>query len=131
MRKKRLIVLAAILLGGSCLAGGAALAAMRSNAWRENGAGFQLGYVVGYFDALTLAQRKDQRVLIPLPRGKDFDSWVREVNAFFENPENAQKTVPDALHAIGSRRRIEMIEAWKKEKKQRQSEPSPSPGNGP
>ena len=114
--------------GALCLISAAAFAATQLSIWRSYGASFQLGYVVGYLEAIQLSQRKDQRVMIPVARGRTFDRWIRDVNAFFEDPANVKRSVPDAMHAVGIKIREEWMQEFARKAKPRASLPSPSPG---
>ena len=109
---------------GFCLANGSAFATLRFNVWRAAGDAFQLGYVVGYLDAVRLAQRKDFRMMIPAASDKDFTRWVRAVNAFYENPANQHRPVPDAIYEFGTGLRNQMLREWGLK---RQGRPVPSP----
>lgn len=96
--------------------------------WRQFGPTFQLGYVVGYLDAITLAQRKDPRAALPTQTGMDFNMWVTGVNQYFENPANAQRSVPDAMSSVGRELRRRWLEDWSEKLKARRSpQPSSSP----
>jgi hypothetical protein len=127
MRRTLLIALAAAC-GGFLLAGMTAFGATRANIWQINGPEFRQGYVVGYLEAVTLAQRKDLRVLIPVGGGKNFDRWRGEVDAYFADPANANRTVPDAMYAVGSKIRTEWLQDWARKTQQGRPSPSPSPG---
>jgi hypothetical protein len=127
--RRTILVAALAAFGGFCLAHGAAFAAARLNIWRAQGEKFQIGYVVGYLDALALSQRKDIRVQIPSVRGKNYDRWVREINLYFENPANAERSIPDAMYAVGTKIREEMLQEW--QRRQQQAAPSPSPSAAP
>lgn len=98
------------------------------NIWRVYGDRFQLGYVVGYLEAVRLAQRRDPRALIPA-KGKNFDRWLEDVNAYFEDPAHANSTVPDAMGFVGNQIRKEQMGAWSKRNKGVGPSPSPSPGS--
>jgi hypothetical protein len=112
---------------GLCLASAAAVGAARLSIWRAYGENFQLGYVVGYLEASTLAQRHDLRAQNPTPGGKNFEQWVREVNAFYEDPKNAERPLPDAMYAVGTKMRAEWLSEYKRKSQQGTPSPSPSP----
>ena len=95
--------------------------------WRLYGDRFQLGYVVGYLEAIRLSQRRDQRTLIPAG-GKKFDRWIRDINAYLDDPNNADRTVPDAIGFVGARIRQETLDAWTNRNSRARPSPSPSPG---
>ena len=116
-------------VGGFCLASATAFGFARLNIWNAYGENFQLGYVVGYLDALGLVRRKDARTNIPTSNGKDFYRWVGGVNEFYENPANAQREVPDAMFEIGSRLQAELLK--KLADRAQQPRPSPSPSAEP
>ena len=106
-------------------------AAALLNAWRGFGPNFQLGYVVGYLDAITLSQRKDPRAAIPTQSGMDFNIWVKGVNEFFEDPKHAKASVPDAMAHVGRKLRQRWLDEWsEKLKKNRKDQPSPQPSSG-
>jgi hypothetical protein len=114
--------------GGFCLASASAFAALRYNIWQSSGPSFQLGYVIGYLDAVALAQRKDVRLQVPNVGGKKFDHWVRDVNAFYEDPANQTRPVPDAIYEVGSKVRDEMLRNWGL---QQMGKPTPNPSAQP
>jgi hypothetical protein len=123
---RRTMLVATLAVGaGLCLASATAFASTRLNIWRTYGEYFQLGYVVGYLDAVVLAQRHDIRAQILSGGAQDFNRWVREVNAFYEDPKNAERPVPDAMHAVGMRIGGEWLQELAR--KQQQGKPSPSP----
>ena len=97
------------------------------NIWRLYGDRFQLGYVVGYLEAVRLTQRRDQRTLIPAG-GKNFDRWVRDINAYLDDPANGDRTVPDAMGFVGAKIRQETMDGWNKRNSRGRPSPSPSPG---
>ena len=109
--------------GGFCLANASAFAALRYNIWQSSGESFQLGYVIGYLDAVALAQRKDFRLQVPNLNGKKFDRWVRDVNEFYKDPANQARPVPDAIYEVGSKVRDEMLKNWGL---QRMGKPTPT-----
>lgn len=96
-------------LAGFCFAAASSYAALRYNIWKGYGYQFQLGYVVGYLDAVTLAQRKDTRLNVPIGGDKNFDKWVAQINAFYEDPANQSRGLPDAMFQIGTRIRTQML----------------------
>ena len=123
-----IIVATLAAFGGFCLASGGALASLRYNVWRVSGEPFQLGYVIGYLDAVRLAQRKDIRVMIPVGNDKDYMRWVRQVNAFYADPKNETRPIPDAMSEIGTAIRTKMLSEWGLK---RQGRPVPSPNPQP
>ncbi len=126
---RRTIVIATIAaFGGFCLASASAYASLRYNIWKANGDSFQLGYVIGYFDAIGLMQKKDPRVSVSNLSGKNFDRWVKDVNAFYQDPANEKRPVPDAIYEIGSRARDKMLREWGL---RRQGRPVPTPSTAP
>ena len=124
-RQMRRMILVATLaaFGGFCLASASAFAALRYHTWRSSGESFQLGYVIGYLDAVRLGQRKDPRMMVPTGNDKNYDKWVREVNAFYANPANENRSVPDAIYEVGSAIRTQMLKEWGL---RRQGRPVPS-----
>jgi len=129
MRKTTLLAVAAAAIGGFCLASVTAFGVTQFNIWQTNGEQFQLGYIVGYLDAVTLSQRKDRRAMLPTGGGKNFDRWLREVNAYFADPANAKRSVPDAMGFVGTKIRNEWMEDWARRTRQARPSPSPSPGS--
>lgn len=127
MRRTLLIALTAGC-GGFLLAGVAAFGSTRANIWQMQGPEFRLGYVIGYLDAVALSQRKDPRASLPIT-GKKFDRWVQGIDAYFADTANANRTVPDAMYAVGSKIRVEWLEEWAR--KTGEIKPSPSPSAGP
>jgi hypothetical protein len=101
--RKTIIIATLAAFGGFCLANMSAFAALRYNIWQSSGERFQLGYVIGYLDAVALAGQRDPRAQIPTGVGKNFDKWVRDVNAFYADPANQDRSVPDAMYQIGSK----------------------------
>lgn len=121
---RRMIFVATLAaFGGFCLAGASAFASLRYNIWKASPESFQLGYVIGYIDAVRLGQRKDPRASIPTGNDKNFDRWVRDVNAFYANPNNENRSVPDAMYEIGNAIRTQMLKEWGLK---RQERPVPS-----
>ncbi len=114
--------------GGFCLAGATAFAALRYNVWQAWSEPIRLGYVIGYLDAAALAQKRDSRARVTIGRGKDYGAWVKGVNAFYENPANRSRPVPDAMSAFGTKMRNEMLKEWgRKRKGLPAASPSPEP----
>ena len=111
---------------GFLLASASAWATLRYNVWKQYGDMFQLGYVIGYFDAVDLMKKKDVRVQIPNLAGKDFRKWVKDVNAFYADPSHENQAVPEAIYAIGSRARDDMLRQWGLQR-QGLTVPTPSP----
>lgn len=112
---------------GFALAQAGAFAAMRANIWQQNGPEFRLGYVVGYLEAVTLAQRGDRRSRVPVA-GKNFDRYVRGIDEYFADGANADKSVPDAMAAVGDKIRRQWMDEWARKTGMK---PSPSPSAGP
>jgi hypothetical protein len=124
---RRTIVVATLAaFAGFCFASASSYASLRYKTWKNSDESFRLGYVIGYIDAAALAQRKDMRLQVPTGGGKNFDRWVNDVNAFYENPANASRDVPDAIYEIGSRIRAQMLREWG-QKRLARPVPSPSP----
>ncbi len=86
---------------GFCMAAGIASATTLLNAWQGYGEYFQLGYVVGYIDAVKLEHLKDRRTMIPTAGTADFEYWRRLVNEYYADPKHADRPVPDAMYAAG------------------------------
>jgi hypothetical protein len=111
------------------LAGAVTLhAATLLKTWRQFGPDFQLGYVVGYLEGMTLARRKDPRAAVPTRSRMDFDVWVQGVNEYFKDPANAKRSVPDAMAFVGQKFRERWLDEWSETLKTRSS-PQPSPSS--
>ena len=107
---RRMIVVATLAaFGGFCFASATAFASLRYGYWQAAPPQFQLGYVIGFLDAAGLSRRGDYRVAVPIMRGKDFSSWVRGVNEFYAKPENQKRSVADAISAVGTGIREELL----------------------
>jgi len=110
---RRTIIIATLAaFGGFCLANAPALASLQYKIWQQGDGHFRLGYVIGYLDAVALQQRKDIRVQVPVGNSKNFDHWLRAIDAFYADPENQSRSVPEAIYAIGSKTRDEMLRNW-------------------
>jgi hypothetical protein len=121
---RRMILVATLaMFAGFCLASASAFATLRYNIWRTSDESFQLGYVIGYLDAVRLAGRKDPRMMVPVGNDKNFAKWVRDVNAFYANPANENRSVPDAIYEVGMAIRTKMLKEWGLK---RQGRPVPS-----
>lgn len=119
--------MAGVVGGALVLMTATAFGTTRLNIWKTYGEQFQLGYVVGYLDAVRLSQRKDQRAMLLTGGGKDFGRWVNEVNAFYEDPANANRPIPDAMLVVGQKIRKEWLEQWAKKTSRTRRSPRPSP----
>jgi hypothetical protein len=128
MRKTVAVAIVAGTLG-FCLASVTAFGAARLNIWRTYGEHFQLGYVIGYLDAVLLAQRKDPRASLTVQGGKDFSRWVKGVNEYFQDPANANRAVPDAMAFVGGKIREEWLRNYAERSRQAGPSPSASPGS--
>jgi hypothetical protein len=129
MRKTTLLAMAAAAIGGFCLASATTFGATQYNIWQTYGEEFQLGYIVGYLDAVRLSQLKDRRVMMLTSSGKtDYNRWLREVNAYFADPANTKRTVPDAMAFVGNKVRTEWLQEWTRRMEAKPS-PSASPGS--
>jgi hypothetical protein len=129
--KRHLVVAALAGCAGFCLASATAFAYAKLNVWRNRGESFQLGYIVGYLDAVSLAKRHDVRGFVPAQSRPRYDYWRQLVNEYFENPANAHRSVPDAMRAVGTRIQEEEIKHWQDQrwkKLQKQLDAQPSPG---
>ena len=126
--RKTISVATAAAIAGFCFASASSYAALRYNIWKASDANFRLGYVIGYIDAATLASRKDIRLQVPTRTGKNYDRWVNGVNAFYADPANASREVPDAIYEVGTKIRNEMLSEWGL---RRQARPLPSPSVAP
>ncbi len=108
--RKTMVVAVIAAVGGFGLASVPAFGVLKAGTWSQSGEQFRLGYVIGYLDAIQLAQRKDIRTQLPTGGGKNnYDRWVRDVNAFYENPQNTARAVPDAMYEVGAVIRAEWL----------------------
>jgi len=125
---RRTIVIAALAgCGGFCLASATALGGVKFRTWCEFGEVFQLGYVVGYLDAVALAKRHDMRAYgVPSGGKVNYELWRDRVNEFYADPAHANAQVPDAMRAVGEKFQEEILKARAEARR-----PSPSPGASP
>jgi hypothetical protein len=122
---RRTIVLTALAFGcGLALASVTAHAYTKLRIWRSYGPPFQLGYVVGYLDAISLSKRKDQRALIAAGGRQDYERWTAMVNEFYEDPANAERPIPDAMLVVGRKFQEEIMKAYRE---RLMSSPVPTP----
>jgi hypothetical protein len=130
MRRTLIIAALAALaaFGGFCLASASAFASLQFNVWQKSDERFRLGYVIGYLDAVALMQRKDVRVQVPLTGGKNFDHWMKGLEAFYADPANQTRSVPEAIYEIGSKARDDMLRNWGL---RRMGKPVPTPSAEP
>jgi len=112
MRKTVLVAMVACCVGFA-VATMTAHAYTKLNAWQTHGAKFQLGYVVGYIDAVKLAKFKDTRATIPTAGRARHQDWLRRVNEFYENPANVERPVPDAMLVVGQQYQEEILRTYK------------------
>jgi hypothetical protein len=118
-------------LAGYFAASASAFAYAKLHAWRSHGEAFQLGYVVGYLDAVTLMKRSDRRaynVPMVLSERPDYARWRDEVNEYFRDPANAKRSIPDAMGAIGARISREQLDRIIDRERGRAT-PAPSPSS--
>jgi hypothetical protein len=126
--RKMIVVATVAAVGGFCLASATAFAALRYNIWQASSEQFQLGYVIGYLDAAALAQKRDSRARIAPGPGKNYDLWVKGVNAFYENPANQSRSVADAMADFGTKMREDLLREWgRKRMGLPPASPSPQP----
>ena len=112
MRKTVLVAMVACCVGFA-LAAMTAQAYTKLNAWRSHGEKFQLGYVVGYIDAVKLSKFKDTRATIPTAGRARHQDWLNRVNAFYDDPANADRPVPDAMLVVGRELQEEILRVYK------------------
>jgi hypothetical protein len=132
-----MLVALAAWCAGLCCASVSAYAYTKLTTWQTFGEKFQLGYVVGYLDAVKLMKRKDQRVMLPSSGRAKYEQWRQSVNRFYENPMHADRPVPDAMMAVGEELRDSILRAYDERRQKRReamrsgAAPSPSPGRAP
>ena len=125
--RRTLAVAALAACGGFCLASATALGGVRLDVWRDFGEKFQIGYIIGYLDAASLAKRHDMRVLgIPTGGKANFERWRAMVNEFYVDPAHANARLSEAMGAVGKRLQEEMLKAGRERTAQR-----PLPGASP
>ena len=124
----RRTIIAALLAwcAGFTIAGASAYGYALLDAWRGYGDNFQLGYIIGYLDAAALVKRHDMRVYVPTGGRPNFERWRDLVNAYYADPANAKRSIPDAMSAAGKQIGEEMMQAYRKRLEARRS-PAPSP----
>jgi hypothetical protein len=131
---RKIILMAALACGGGlCLASLTAYGYTKLNAWRAQGEQFQLGYVVGYLDAAALWKRKDPRAYVPAGGRGKYEEWRRKVNEFYEDPANADRSIPDAMLVIGKQVQDRIMKAYKERRRaagRTQAGASPTPAGG-
>lgn len=93
------------------------------DAWRGYGDNFQLGYVVGFLDAVSLEKRHDQRAWVPVYARPDYERWRKLMNEYFADPKNANRPIADGMAAAGKIQQEETLKALE----QRRLSPSPAP----
>ncbi len=117
---------------GFCLASTLAFGYAKLDAWRGYGENFQLGYVVGYLDAVALSKRHDLRAWLPIYSKPNYERWRAMMNDYFADPANADRSLPDGMGAAGKIVQDEILKAYKERSKQGSSaSPSPDPGSHP
>ncbi len=127
---RRMIVVATLAaFGGFCIASATAFASLRYGYWKAAPPQFQLGYVIGYLDAAGLSRKGDFRLAVPITNNKDFSGWVRGVNEFYAKPENQNRSVADAIAAVGTAMRVELLR--ESGRKRMGIVTSPLPSNAP
>ncbi len=129
---RRMIVALALGWGaGLLMAAGAAHGYALLNAWRGFGESFQLGYVVGYLDAVVLSSRHDDRVYIFTSTGVSYERWRQLVNDYFADPANAKRSLPDGMAAAAKVLRAEWAQRYEEQKKKSRSAASPAAPGSP
>jgi len=125
---RRVVTTAALAWGaGFCMAAAAAWGYAELDAWRGYGESFQLGYVVGYLDAVTLAKRHDPRTYIPVQGKPKYERWRALVNDFYADPANARRSVPAAMAAAGKVIQDEFMKDYAA--RSAPQSPQPTPGS--
>jgi hypothetical protein len=122
------MILTAVLAAGIGFSMASAMAwgyAMQ-DAWRGFGENFQLGYVVGFLDAVSLEKRHDRRAFVPVFAKPDYERWRKLMNDYFADPANANRPVADGMAAAGKIFQDEMFKALK-DRADAATAPSPAP----
>jgi hypothetical protein len=100
--------------GGFLMASAPAFGYAKLNAWRSFGENFQLGYVVGFVDGITLWKRSDRRgASFPIGGKPNYELLRDKVNEFFADPANANRALVDAMAVIGAQMSLERLNAFK------------------
>lgn len=97
------------------------------DAWQNYGENFQLGYVVGFLDAVSLEKRHDRRAWVPVYSKPDYERWRKLMNDYFADPANAKRPIADGMWAAGKIFQDEMFRALEQRAKTESSAPSPAP----
>lgn len=97
------------------------------DAWHGFGDNFQIGYVVGYLDAIALSKRHDARAWVPSVNKPNYEHWRALVNEFYADPANAKRPLPDAMSAAGKTIQDEILADLAERRKRARSAPSPVP----
>lgn len=125
MREARGVFIGALL--GALLSASGAFGYAMFNAWQGFGPDFQLGYVVGYFDGVTLANRHDIRGYMSWMK-IPYEQWRDEVNKYYQDEARRKYPLPTAMHDVYVRlvaqKYPKLGEAWKRLKP---VSPSPKP----
>jgi hypothetical protein len=111
--RKSLVIAVVAWCAGFLVAAVTGHAYTKLNAWRAFGEQFQLGYVVGYIDAVKLAKFKDLRATIPTMGRARYKEWQDGVNEFYEDPANADRPVPDAMLEVGRELQDRILKAYR------------------
>ena len=96
-REFRGLVIGVLL--GTLVSGSAAFGYAMLNAWRDFGPDFQLGYVVGYFDGVTLGKRHDTRGYVSWLK-IPYERWRDEVNKYYQDETHKRDPLPTAMHEV-------------------------------
>ena len=126
--RRSIVIAVCAWCAGFLAANATALAYTKLNAWRGYGETFQLGYVVGFMDAVALWKRKDSRgMTMPVEGRPNFEEIRGKVNAFFADPANQKHSIPDAMSVVGGEMTLERLKQWH-DREARTPNGAPSPG---
>ncbi len=116
---------------GFVLASGLVWGYAMLDAWRGFGDNFQLGYVVGYLDAVALAKRHDVRAWVPVYARPDYERWRKLMNEYFADPKNANRPLADGMGAAGKIFQDETLKALRERAERARRSPGPVPSGAP
>jgi len=131
-RRRTILTAAVAACIGLSMATAVAWGYAKLDAWRGFGENFQLGYVVGFLDAVSLEKRHDRRAFVPVYAKPDYERWRKLMNDYFADPANANRPIADGMAAAGKIFQDEMFKALKDRADRLRSAPRPAPsGDAP
>lgn len=125
--RRSIVTVVVAFAAGLCLSAATAWGYALLDAWRGYGDNFQIGYVVGYLDAIALTKRHDPRSFVPSVNKPNYERWRALVNEFYADPANAKRAVPDGMAAAGKTIQEELMADLMKRRQRAKASPSPAP----